>query len=114
MQMPVAVGIIVAIIFMVAFSGWFYHLVVGWQDFVLDDVMFRYRIAGVSLLSILVMSGTFYGVALVNECPNEERAGIFAKLNCSEYSKIKVDVEKLFPASDKPLQENDKTINKSL
>ena len=97
--MPVAVGIIVAIIFLVAFSEWFYHMVAGWKNFVLDDLYFLYRIAGVSLLSILVMSGTFYGMALINECQNENREGIFANLNCEEYSKIKVGTEELFLTS---------------
>ena len=96
MQMPVVVGVIVAVIFLVAFSEWFFHLVVGWGEFVLDDVYFRYRIAGVTLLSIMIMSGTFYGMALVNECPNENREGVFAKLNCKEYQKIMVGTEKLF------------------
>jgi len=96
MQMPVIVGIVVAIIFLVAFSEWFYHLVAGWGGYVLDDVYFRYRILWVSLLSMMVMSGTFYGMALVNECPNEVREGLFSKLNCEEYSKIKVGIETLF------------------
>ena len=95
MQMPVIVGIVVAVIFLVAFSEWFYNLVSGWKEFVLDDIFFRYRIAGMSLLSILVMSGTFYGMALVNECPNEERVGLFANLNCDQYAKIKADAEGL-------------------
>lgn len=95
MQTPIVVGVIVAVIFLVAFSQWFYHLIIGWQDFVLDDVYFKYRIAGVSLLSIILMSGTFYGIALINECPNEERQGVFAILNCEEYSKIKVEAENL-------------------
>ena len=96
MQMPVIVGVVVAIIFIVGFSEWFYHLVAGWGEYVLDDVYFRYRIMGVSLLSMLVMSGTFYGMALINECPNEVREGLFASLNCEEYSKITVSAEKLF------------------
>lgn len=95
MQMPVVVGIIVSVIFLIAFSEWFYHLISGWGEFVLDDVYFGYRIAGVSLLSILVMSATFYGMALINECPNEKRVGFFAGLNCEQYSKIKTGTEKL-------------------
>lgn len=95
MQMPVIVGIIVAVVFLVAFSEWFYHLISGWKEYVLDDVFFRYRIAGMSLLSIAIMSGTFYGMALINECPNETREGIFAKLDCEEYQKIKVGAEEL-------------------
>jgi hypothetical protein len=100
MQMPIIVGIVVAIIFLVAFSEWFYHMVTGWKEVVLDDVYFRYRIAGVSILSILIMSGTFYGLALVNECPNENREGVFAKLNCDDFSKIKVETDKLFSAGN--------------
>jgi hypothetical protein len=88
--------VVVAVIFLVAFSEWFYHIAAGLNAFVLDDVYFRYRIMGVSLLSMLVMSGTFYGMALINECPNEVREGLFAKLNCEEYSKITVGAEKLF------------------
>ena len=112
--MPVIVGVAVAIIFLVAFSGWFYHLIVGWKGFVLDDIIFRYRIVGVSLLSFLVMGGTFYGIALINECPNEEREGVFAGLSCKEYNKIKVSAEKLFPASNETLQENNETVDEPL
>lgn len=111
--MPVIVGVVVAIIFLVAFSGWFYHLIIGWKGYVLDDILVKYRIAGVSLLSFLVMGGTFYGIALINECPNEEREGVFAGLKCEEYNKIKVNAEKLFPASDKALEENNEAVDQS-
>lgn len=100
--MPVVVGIVVAVIFIVGFSEWFYHLASGWSEFILDDVYFRYRIMGVSLMSILVMSGTFYGMALINECPNEVREGIFAKLNCEDYSKIMVRTEKILMRAEAP------------
>lgn len=96
MQMPVIVGIIVAIIFLVAFSEWFYHLVEGWKEIVIDDVYYSYRIVGVSLFSMLVIGSTFFGMAIITECPNETREGIFAKLNCEEYLRIKVGTEKIF------------------
>lgn len=102
--MPVIVGIVVAVIFLVAFSEWFYHLAAGLQNFVLDDVYFRYRIFGVSLLSILVMSGTFYGMALINECPNENREGLFANLKCEEYEKIVAGTEKVLMRAEKPTE----------
>lgn len=102
--MPVIVGIVVAVIFLIAFSEWFYHLIIGWKNYVLDDEYFKYRIAGVSLLSVLVMSGVFYGVALVNECPNETREGIFAKLNCEQYSKITAGAEKALIKTEKPAE----------
>ena len=104
MQMPVIVGIVVAIIFLIAFSEWFYHLVSGWKEFVLDDVYFHYRIAGVSVLSILVMSGTFFGMAYFNECPNENRVGIFAKMNCSAYTKIMAETDSVIMKISKPTQ----------
>lgn len=99
--MPVIVGVVVGIVFLVAFSEWFFHLVAGWKEFVLDDVFFRYRVAGMSLLTILVMGGAFWGMALVTECKEEkETEGIFASLNCEEYQKIKVGAEKLFLPED--------------
>lgn len=93
MQMPVIVGIVVAIIFLVAFSEWFYHMITGWKEIVLDDVYFHYRIAGLTLISILIMSGVFYGMAMVTECPNEVREGVFAKMNCKAYSDIVAGTE---------------------
>ncbi len=103
MQMPVLVGIVVALIFLVAISEWFYHLVSGWKEYVLDDIYFRYRIAGVSLLSIFIMTGTFFGMAYINECPNETREGLFAKLNCEEYSKITAGAEQALLKIEKPI-----------
>lgn len=102
MHMPVIVGIVVAVIFLIAFSEWFYNIVTGWKDFVLDDVYFRYRIAGVSALTILVMSGTFVGMAYVNECPNENRIGIFEKLNCEAYTRIISGTDKAIIKMERP------------
>lgn len=100
MQMPVAVGVIVAIIFLVAFSEWFYHMVKGWGELVIDDVYFYYRIAGVSLFSFVIISSTFFAMALINECPNEEREGVFARLQCEEYMKIKSGAESFFASNE--------------
>lgn len=96
MQMPVIVGVIVAAIFLIAFSGWFYHLASGWNEFVLDDVYFKYRILAASLLSITVISATFIGMAYAFECPNEDRQGLFSSLNCADYRNIKTGAESLF------------------
>jgi len=40
---------------------------------------------------------TFFGMALVTECPNEQREGVFARLRCEEYLKIKAGTDKIFP-----------------
>ncbi len=97
MQMPIVVGVIVAIIFLISFSEWFYHMIEGWGDIVIDDVYYKYRIVGVSLFSMIIVSTTFFGMALITECPNEQREGILAGLRCEEYLKIKAGTEKIFP-----------------
>ena len=96
MQMPVVVGVTLAIIFLVAFSEWFYNLVQGWREIVIDDVYFRYRVIGVSFFSMIVIGSTFLGMAWLTECPNEVREGVFAGLRCEEYLKIKTGAEKIF------------------
>lgn len=105
MQMPVWVGVILAIIFLTVFSEWTFHTVVGWKEIVLDDIYYTYRIAGVTLFSILIMSSTFLVMAYVTECPNETREGFFAKLNCEQYYKIKTGLGWKEPI-DKPLDPN--------
>ncbi len=103
--MPVAVGIIVSIIFLVAFSEWFYHLAIGWGQIVIDDVYFKYRIIGVSVFSIAVITSTFFTMALVTECPKENREGAFARLRCEEYLKIKAGTDKIFGSEEKVIEE---------
>lgn len=94
--MPVIVGVILAVIFIVAFSGWFFHLASGLNALVLDDIYFKYRIFAASLLSIAVITATFIGMAYALECPNEKREGLFDALNCADYRNIKTGTESLF------------------
>lgn len=101
MQMPVIVGIMLAIIFLVAFSEWFYHLVEGWGTIVIDDIYFKYRIMGATVFSMVIIGSTFLGMALITECPNQEREGVFARLRCDEYLKIKAGTEKIFSEDNK-------------
>ncbi len=104
--MPVAVGILLAIIFLVAFSEWFYHLVKGWEEIVIDDVYFKYRIITASIVSMLTVGSTFFGMALITECPNKDREGVFENLRCEEYLKIKVGAEKVFGSKEPRTQEH--------
>ena len=94
--MPVIVGVMLAIVFLVSFSEWFYHMVTGWGEIVVDDVYFKYRIIGVTLFSFLIIGLTFFTMAMITECPNEEREGVFAGLRCEEYLKLKAGTEKIF------------------
>ena len=55
MQMPVIVGMIVATMFLVTFSGWFYNYALGMEELVLDDKFFSYRIVAASLVSAVFL-----------------------------------------------------------
>jgi hypothetical protein len=63
----------------------------------IDDLYYKYRIVGVSVFSMIIISITFFSMALITECPNEVREGVFARLRCEEYLKIKAGTEKIFP-----------------
>lgn len=100
MEMPVVVGVILVIVFLVGFSEWFYGLSGGLKSLVFDDVFYAYRIVGVSFLSLLFMAGVFVGIAYVNECPNEKREGLFAGLQCERYLSIRAATEQIFQPKD--------------
>ena len=72
----------------------------GRRELVLDDVYFKYRVIGTTLLSIFIISATFFVMALVNECPNEERTGLMAGLRCEEYLKIKAGTDQIFASKE--------------
>lgn len=107
MQMPVAVGVIIAIMFGVTFSGWFYHYAASMQELVLDDRFFTYRIVAASLVSVVFFGLVFFAISIVNQCPDKERAGIFAGLNCKSYLKLKASADSLF-------QPKNETVNQAL
>lgn len=94
--MPVVVGVIVSLIILISFSGWFYHLVEGWHEYVIDDVYFWYRIAGATVLSFTIMTLTFLTLAYASECPGEKKSGLSEHLNCIAYSKIVISAEDVF------------------
>jgi hypothetical protein len=96
MEMPVVVGLILAVIFMVSFSGWFYNLVSGAKQLVLDDEFFGYRIFATTAASLVFMVIVFMGIATVNECKNEKREGVFASLKCEEYQDLRSSTKNLF------------------
>lgn len=96
MQMPVIVGVVLAIIFLIVFSEWFYHNFLGWKEVIVDDQFFSIRIVGATIVSMMIFFVSFFGAAYVTKCPSEERSGIFEKLNCTEYNKIKIQVGSIF------------------
>lgn len=106
MQMPIVVGIILAIMGLVTFSGWFYQYASGMGELVLDDNLFGYRIAAATVMSIVFMVAVFWVIALVNECPNQTREGIFSGLKCDSYLKIKASADQLFKPNNQPINES--------
>lgn len=106
MQMPVVVGIIIAVMILVTFSGWFYGYTAGMHELVLDDKFFNYRIAAATFSSILFMVAMFWVIATVNECPNQTRDGAFAGLKCDGYLKIKASADNLFQPKDKAIDQS--------
>ncbi|MEK7525245.1 MAG: hypothetical protein AAB548_02640 [Patescibacteria group bacterium] len=96
MQMPVIVGVIIAVMFLVTFSGWFYNYALGMVELVLDDKFFSYRIVAASLVSAVFFGLVFFVISIVNQCPNQERVGLFAGLKCEQYLKLKASADNLF------------------
>lgn len=94
--MPLWVGIILIAIALVVFSGWFFNLASGLREIVLDDQFFGLRIVVASIFSFILFAGSFWVIATVNECRNTNPEGIFASLNCEEYSKLSTGFEGLF------------------
>ena len=97
--MPVLVGLILSVILLISFSGWFYHLVNALDQFVLDDYFFWYRIGTASAFSMMIMTLTFFGMAYVSECPELEKnvaTPLASKLNCPTYNRIKTNAEEFF------------------
>lgn len=105
--MPVIVGMIVATMFLVTFSGWFYNYALGMEELVLDDKFFSYRIVAASLVSAVFFVMVFFVISIVNQCPNQERVGIFAGLKCEQYLKLKASADNLF-------QPKNETVNQAL
>lgn len=101
MQMPVVVGVIIAVMALVTFSGWFYGFATGMHELILDDKFFNYRVFAVTSSSILFMVAVFWVIATVNECPNQSREGLFAGLKCDSYLKIRASADNLFQPKDK-------------
>jgi len=107
MQMPVAVGLILAVTLLISFSGWFLNLMKGWQEFILDDGLFWYRVTTASLISVAIMAITFIGMAYAYECPGENNYGektILGNLSCESYYKIKTNAEGVFKSDNLKVQ----------
>lgn len=101
--MPIVVGLVVMISFVVSFSEWFYQLVRGLKTAVLDDMLYVYRIFFASMVSIAIIIAVFVGISIVNECPSSHREGWFATMRCDEYLSIKAAADNVFQIKNKAI-----------
>jgi hypothetical protein len=87
MNWVVVVGVIIALMFLVAFTNWFYHIFAGINALIVEDLFVGYRIFGWGVGALLLMGGIFWINALIQECPTpeEDREGIFTLLDCRVY-----------------------------
>lgn len=96
----IVVGVIITLMFLVSFTEWFYHVVVGFNEVALRDIFFSYRIAAWVIAGVTFMGGTFWTLALTNECPllEKERPGVFKYMNCDVYWEMRSFVERKPPS----------------
>lgn len=86
----VIVGVIISLMFLVSFSEWFYHLVIGIDELLVKDLYIYYRISLWVGGGILFMAIVFWSLAMVKECPMmREKEGVFKYLNCSAYWQVR-------------------------
>lgn len=91
MQMPIAVGVLVAIIFLVVFSEWFYNMFTGWKEVIIDDGMYKFRIFGATVFSLFVIVSTFFGASYLSKCKHPTPDTEDVQQNCDQYKKIKIN-----------------------
>ncbi len=107
MQTPVVVGLMLAVVFLVGFTEWFYGMARALKAIVIDDQYFVYRMVGAIAASMTLMVVFFYLISVVAECPSQEREGLFSGLRCEEYLKIRstfgVAHNSLYQGADQPL-----------
>ena len=83
-------GVILAIMFLAAFSEWFVHLVMGVYELIPSGYQFYSQIVSWLIISVVFMAVVFFTLAVVYECPKgEKREGVFALMDCSVYWRLR-------------------------
>lgn len=91
----VVVGVIIAVMFLVSFTEWFYHLALGLNEAVVRDVFWAYRIGTWVVGGLLFMGAVFWVLALNTECPllEKDKPGIFKYMDCDVYWQVRGVIE---------------------
>lgn len=86
----VFLGVVLAIMFLAAFSEWFVHLATGVYELIPSGYQFYSQIVSWLVISAVFMAVVFFILAVVYECPRgEKREGVFALMDCSVYWQIR-------------------------
>jgi len=86
----IIVGVILALMFLVAFSEWFFHLASGVNELIPSGFQFYTRLFRWILMAFLFMAMVFWTLSMVYECPRgNKRKGVFALMDCTVYWEIR-------------------------
>jgi hypothetical protein len=90
----VIVGVFLALMFLVSFSEWFFHLAVGVEELMPSGLDYYSRLAKWGLVGLLFMAMVFWILSMVYECPKgEKREGIFGYMDCTVYWEVRARSE---------------------
>lgn len=90
MNWTVITGVIIALMFLVSFSQWFYELVSGFHAAITQDLYVAYRTGVWVTGGIVFMIAVFWVLAMVQECPDltGDKPGVFAYMDCRVYWQV--------------------------
>lgn len=94
MSGTIILGVLVCLMFLVAFSQWFYVLALSVDEVIERDIFFHSRVLKWVGGSLLFMFVVFWVVAYLSECRRpEEISGIFKIMDCRPYTSIRTVLE---------------------
>lgn len=86
----IIVGVILALMFLVAFSEWFFHLATGVNELIPSGFNYYFRLAKWIGGAALLMTMVFVSLSVVYECPKGgDREGLFALIDCTAYWEVR-------------------------
>jgi hypothetical protein len=101
MNWVVIVGVIIALMFLVSFTTWFFHLFAGVDALAGGGPTRGFKLVTWTFWGLLFMGSIFWGNAMINECPTPEelREGVFVYLDCTvyDYAARKTPLGQYFP-----------------
>ena len=86
----IIVGVILALMFLVAFSEWFFHLTSSVNQLIPSGFGFYSRLIKWSLGGLFFMAMVFWVLSMAYECPKgDRREGAFTVMDCTVYWEVR-------------------------